>query len=108
LNELGQKYQDQGFVILGVNVDAMHEDVQEEKRSLNSVRRFLVRHRVTWTNLINGRGAADFAAAYGVGEIPANFLIGRDGQVIAVEQFGDALERAVVGALGDAARGLSR
>ena len=78
----------------------MHEDVQEMKKALPAVRRFLVRHRVTWTNLLNGQGAADFAAAYGVEEIPANFLIGRDGKVVAVEQSGDALERAVVDALG--------
>ena len=101
LNELARKYHDRGFVILGVNVDAMHEDVQEMKKALPAVRRFLVRHRVTWTNLLNGQGAADFASAYGVEEIPANFLIGRDGKIVAVEQSGDALERAVVDALGN-------
>ena len=96
LSELARKYHDRGFVILGVNVDAMHEDVQEMKKALPTVRRFLVRHRVTWTDLLNGQGTADVAAAYGVEEIPANFLIGRDGKVVAVEQSGDALERAVV------------
>jgi thiol-disulfide isomerase/thioredoxin len=105
LNELARKYHDRGFVLLGINVDAMHEDLKDEKRALAAVRRFLVRHRVTWTNLLNGRGDADFAAAYGVEEIPANFLIGRDGTVVAVEQSGDALEPAIVGALGDPAAG---
>lgn len=100
LDELERKYRDRGLVILGVNVDAMHEDAQDEKRVLNAVRRFLVRHRVTWTNLLNGRDAADFAAAFGVEEIPANFLVGRDGKVVAVEQSGAALERAIVEALG--------
>jgi thiol-disulfide isomerase/thioredoxin len=100
LEELERKYRDRGLVILGINVDAMHEDVQDEKRALAAVRRFLVRHRVTWTNLLNGQGAADLAAAYGVEEIPANFLIGRDGKVVAVEQSGEALERAIVEALG--------
>jgi thiol-disulfide isomerase/thioredoxin len=108
LNELALKYHDRGFVILGINVDAMHEDVKETKVAMAAVRRFLVKHRVTWTNLLNGQGAGDFAAAYGVEEIPANFLIGRDGKVLAVEQSGDALERAVVGALGDPAGGRSK
>ena len=101
LNELARKYHDRGFVILGVNVDAMHEDVKEIKTVLPVVRRFLVKHRVTWMSLLNGQGTADFAAAYGVEEIPANFLIDRDGKVVAVEQSGDALERAVVDALGN-------
>ena len=41
-------------------------------------------------------GGADIAAAYGVEEIPANFLIDRDGKIIALEQTGEALERAIV------------
>lgn len=101
LEELERKYHDRGLVILGINVDAMHEDVKDAKAAMSAVRRFLVRHRVTWTNVLNGEGAADFAKVYGVEEIPANFLVGRDGQIVAVEQSGEALERAVTGALGD-------
>ena len=81
----------------------MHEDVKEMKVATAAVRRFLVKHRVTWTNILNGHGPNDLAAAYGVEEIPANFLIGRDGKVVAVEQSGEALERAVVGAIEDGA-----
>ncbi len=102
---MDRKYRDRGLVILGINVNAMHEDVKEAKAALPAVRRFLVRHGVTWTNLLSGDGAADFAKAYGVEEIPANFLIGRDGNVVAVEQSGEALERAVIEALGDTAAG---
>jgi thiol-disulfide isomerase/thioredoxin len=108
LEELERKYRDRGLVILGINVDAMHEDVQDEKRAMAAVRRFLVRHRVTWTNLLSGGGTADFAAAYGVEEIPANFLIGRDGKIVAVEQSGEALERAIVEALGHPAEERAR
>jgi len=100
LSEMAQKYHDKGFVILGINVDAMHEDVQEAKKALPVVRRFLVRHRVTWTNLLNGQGTGDFAAAYRVEQIPANFLVGRDGRIVAVEQSGEMLEQAVIRALG--------
>jgi thiol-disulfide isomerase/thioredoxin len=100
LDAMAQKYRDRGFVILGVNVDAMHEDVQEASKALPLVRRFLVRHRVTWTNLLNGQGASDFAAAYRVEQIPANFLVDRAGRIVAVEQSGERLEQAVVRALG--------
>ena len=100
MSALERKYRDRGFVILGVNVDAMHEDVKEAKTALITVRRFLVEHRVTWTNMLNGKGTTDFASAYGVEQIPANFLISRDGRIIAEEQSGEMLERAVRDALG--------
>ena len=99
LKALSQKYQDRGFVILGVNVDAMHEDIKETDTAMQQVRRFLVRHRVGWINLQSGKGASDFAAAYRVEQIPASFLVGRDGSVVAVDQHGEMLERAVVSAL---------
>jgi thiol-disulfide isomerase/thioredoxin len=99
LSALAQKHQDRGFVILGVNVDAMHEDVKEAKTALMVVRRFLVKHRIPWTNLMSGQDKADFAAAYQVEQIPANFLVGRDGKIVAVEQSGEMLERAIVNAL---------
>jgi thiol-disulfide isomerase/thioredoxin len=38
-------------------------------------------NNVRWPNLINGSGTSDYAKAYGVTEIPANVLIGRDGNV---------------------------
>ena len=101
LNALAEKYRERGFEILGVNVDAKHEDVGDAKTALMVVRRFLVSYNVTWTNLMNGDGPVDFAKAFGVEEIPANFLIDRDGKVTALELTDDALERAVAKALGD-------
>jgi thiol-disulfide isomerase/thioredoxin len=99
LDALVQKYGKRGLVIVGVNVDALHENVKETRAALPIVRRFLVNHKVTWPNLQSGQATGDLAAAYRVEQIPANFLIGRDGKVIAVEQSGDALEQAVKKAL---------
>ena len=79
----------------------MNEDVKDMKMALPVVRRFLIKHGVSWTNLLNGQGAGDFATAYGVEEIPASFLIDRGGKIIAVDQSGDELERAIVAALGN-------
>lgn len=80
-------------MILGVNVDAMHEDAKDDRITLQSVRRFLLKHRVAWPNLLNGRGATNFAQAYGVEHIPANLLVGRDGKVVALEKSGEMLEK---------------
>jgi thiol-disulfide isomerase/thioredoxin len=103
LNALAERYRDRGFEVLGVNVDALHEDVKGAEAALPVVRRFLVEHSVPWTCLLNGTGPGDVTKAYGVSEIPANFLIDRDGKVTALELSGDGLERAVVRALGGGA-----
>jgi thiol-disulfide isomerase/thioredoxin len=99
LDALAEKFHGQRFEILAVNVDAMHDDAKDDKAVLQDVRRFLVKHRVTWLNMLNGRGSGDFAAAYHVEQIPANFLVGRDGKIVAFDQSGEMLERAVEHAL---------
>ena len=108
LNGLAEKYRDRGFEILGVNVDALHEDVKDVKTALPVVRRFLVERGSSWTCLLSGTGPDAITKAYGVSEIPANFLIDRDGRVIALELTGPALEQAVVRALGGDTKGRSR
>ena len=84
---------------MGINVDAMHEDVKDPKTAVTAVRRFLVSENVAWTNVLNRTGANDLTTAYGVEDIPANFLIGRDGKIIALELSGDGLYRSVSQAL---------
>lgn len=103
LSALAEKFHDRGFEVMGINVDAMHEDVKDPKPALTAVRRFLVSQNISWTNLLNRAGADDFTKAYGVEDIPANFLIGRDGKVIALELSGNGLERSVSQALGSGA-----
>jgi hypothetical protein len=104
LAALAEKYRDRGFEILGVNVDNKQENAKDPKALLATVRLFLVTHGATWTNLLNGNGPADAAKAYGVAEIPANFLVGRDGKVIALELSDDGLDRAIGRALGAEAK----
>jgi peroxiredoxin len=100
LNALAQKYHRQGFVILGVNLDARHPDVKDGTTAPSTACQFPVIHGVTWIYLLDGQRTDNVLTAYAVEEIPANFLIGRDGRIVAVEQSGDALERAVVRAVG--------
>ena len=95
LKRLAATYGDRDFAILGVNVDAMHEDVKETARALPVVRRFLAHHEVTWTTLLDAQGPGSFTKLYGVKDIPATFLVGRDGTIVALELRGDALEKQV-------------
>jgi len=74
--------------------------VREQAKALPVVRRFLIDFRVNWPNVMNGTGGEDFAKAYGVSEIPANFLVDRDGKISRVELSGEDLEKAVAEAVG--------
>jgi peroxiredoxin len=99
LDALAQKYHRRGFVILGVNFEEKHRDVKNAKTALPTARQVLVRHTASWINLLDCQRTENITKAYGVEEIPANVLIGRDGRIVAMEQSGDDLERAVVRAL---------
>jgi peroxiredoxin len=93
-------YHTRGFRILGVNLDTASEATKGSAAVLPNVRRFLIDHNVPWPNVINGAGAQDFAKAYGVAEIPANVLVGRDGNIIELDLARSNLEKAVARALG--------
>jgi len=98
---LYDRYHAKGFEILGVNLDAGRQGTRDAARTQAAVRQFLLQYRIPWANVPNGTGAADFAKAYGVSDLPTNFLIDRDGKVLQVEQSGAALEKAIGGALGE-------
>jgi thiol-disulfide isomerase/thioredoxin len=102
--ELALTRRDQGFTIIGVNLDALALDPsgkRSDPRQIRStVRSFLLDHRASWPNVF-GDDAEAIAKAYGVTELPASFLIGRDGVIAQMEQSGDALTQAIARALGD-------
>ena len=91
---LWKKYQDKGLVIVGLNVwergdraarEAAHRKVMDELG-------------ITYPQLVDStRTATD---TYGVLGIPQIMLIGRDGTILARDLRGDAIEEAVVKALG--------
>ncbi len=99
LNALHEKYKDQGFEVIGVNLDSLREGAGDANRVLASVRRFLIDHGVAWPSILNGTGGSDLARAYGVTDIPANFLIGRDGTILGFELSDQPLVKAVAAAV---------
>jgi peroxiredoxin len=72
LQSLYAKYRDQGLVVLGVNVS----DDREITRT------FLHEQGVTFPNILDASPAAVYSRDYGVGTIPVNYLINRDGIVV--------------------------
>ena len=96
---LSEEFKDKDFVILGVNLDAQRQDVGSTANALPTVRKFLLNFRAGWTNLVADPKGTDPTKAYGVEEIPANFLIGRDGKIIKLELSGETLRKAVAEAV---------
>ncbi len=90
-----EAHRDQGFRVLGINLDVLQDGGQDVETVLPNIRRFLIDHNVSWPNLINGQGDRDYAKAFGITEIPANVLIGRDGKVIHLDLTRSNLEQIV-------------
>ena len=94
LKDLRSRYKERGFEILGVNVDAAREGQDDSEGVQSTVRRFLVKYGADWPNIMEKSGG-DAIKAYGVKEIPATFLVDREGKIIQVERTGEDLERVV-------------
>jgi thiol-disulfide isomerase/thioredoxin len=100
-NLVADRYASKGLVVLGLNEDAQGEGAAAKLDQIRSlVSRYLIDHRVSWPNLIDVPGDKAVAAAYGVTDIPANFLVGTDGTIIGFELSGTDLDRAITNALG--------
>ena len=94
------KHKAAGFRVVGVDLDAEQEGGLESSAVTSTVRRFVIDHNVRWPTLVDAPGPKSIAKAYGVTELPANFLIGRDGTIARLDLAADTLEPAVAAALG--------
>jgi thiol-disulfide isomerase/thioredoxin len=101
LHQIDKVYHDKGLQIVGVNLDTLQEDHADPSTVMADVKRFLVEHNVPFPNLINGTGPADYAKAFGVTDIPANFLIGRHGTIMNVDVTPANIDAALKSALGE-------
>jgi len=95
LEEVEHTYHDKGLRVVGIDVDTMQNGGQKPEAVLPNVRRFLLDYNVPWPTLLNGVGDRDYAMAYGISDIPANVLIGRDGTVVQIDLSRRNLEEVV-------------
>ncbi len=85
-----QKHHAQGFDIIGVSLD------QDKTQLL----KFIKDQNMTWPQFFDGQGWANkLAVKYGIEAIPATFLLDGEGKIIGKNLRGEALEKAVAGAL---------
>jgi thiol-disulfide isomerase/thioredoxin len=85
LQQVAASYGGKGLQIVGINLDVSQDGGSKLETVLPNIRHFVLDNNVTWPTLINGQGDKDYASAYGVTEIPANVLIGKDGTITQID-----------------------
>ncbi len=81
-----EKYHDQGFEVIGISLD-------KDKAKLE---KFIKDRKMPWPQSFDGKGwGTDLAVKYGIKSVPATFLIGPDGTVVATNLHGDHLVKMV-------------
>jgi thiol-disulfide isomerase/thioredoxin len=100
LRQAYDRFHPQGLEIVSVNLDLMQDGAPAPESLLPNIRRFVFDYNVSWPTLVNRPADGDVARAYGVVEIPANVLIGRDGSVAAIDLTRKNFDATVSKALG--------
>jgi peroxiredoxin len=100
LRDVERAYKSRGLQTVGINVDSLSAGDQKAGSVLPNVRRFLLDYDVTWPTLMNGQGDKDYAGAYGVSEIPANVLVGKDGTIVHIDLVRKNLEPTIARVIG--------
>lgn len=97
LNTMHEKYKDDGFAVVGVNVDSLRQAGGKPDDVMALIRRYLIDHQANFPSII----AKDpsLPTAFGVEEIPANFLIDRNGNIVQFELNEGGMQAAVEAAL---------
>lgn len=81
---LYKKYKSKGLEIYGLSID------EEKNRWLSAVKK----DKLGWPQVVDNKGwDAPSALTYGVEAIPANFLLDKDGKIIAIDLEGQELEK---------------
>lgn len=85
LEEAYQKYRKKGFEIYQVSVD------KDRQPWLNAIRT----DKLTWTNVGDMNGSIQAVMHYNIQSVPYNYLLDRDGAIVAQNLTGPALDRTL-------------
>jgi len=96
VKEAYQKFHERGLEIIGISLDG----------DINQCKKFVQDNGMAWRHIADGKKwDARLARQFGINAIPAAFLVGRDGKIVAVKPRGPELLRAIEKALGDVQAG---
>ena len=85
-----ETYKDKGFEVVGISLD---EDKAE-------VVKFIADNKMPWPQFVDGKGwENELAQRFGIRSIPATFLVGKGGRIVASNLRGPDLEAAIEKAL---------
>jgi len=85
-----EKYHGKGFEVVGISLD-------EDKAA---VEKFVVDNKMPWSQYFDGKGwENELAQRFGISGIPATFLVGKGGKIVASNLHGPELEKAIEEAL---------
>src|SRR5262249_33548231 len=79
------RYRDSGFEVVGVSLDETRAAVVDFTRT----------RKIPWRQIHNASSGGDLVEAFGVGSIPATFLIDPQGTIIRLELRGPVLEKVL-------------
>ena len=90
IKQIYDTYKDEGFDIIGINLDDEEVILQNYVKANN----------IPWRQIFDqGAGTDSLALQYGIGDIPEMWLIDREGRLITHKARGADLERLVAGAV---------
>ncbi len=90
LRKLQEKYADDGFRIVGINLD------ETEDMDLERLKQWLADKKVTWPQIREGNGwDSELVKALAIEEIPFTVLVDSEGKVLTVDAHDERLRRAV-------------
>lgn len=92
---ISQDYEAKGLRVIAINVDAMQDGGVSDETVAPQLRRYVLDHNLTWPVLMNHPGKQDYAGMFGVNEIPASVMIGKDGKVAHLDLHRNNLEQKV-------------
>jgi thiol-disulfide isomerase/thioredoxin len=86
-----EAYKDKGFEVIGISLD-------EDKAA---VEKFIADNKMPWPQYVDGKGwENELAQHFGIRSIPATFLVGKGGKIVASNLRGPDLEAEIKKALG--------
>jgi len=87
-----EAFHEKGFEIVGISLD-------EDREALEG---FVKENEMGWPQYFDGKGwENELSQRFGIRGIPATFLVGKDGKIVAANLRGNELEEAISAALSD-------
>ena len=81
-----ERYHDEGFEVIGISLDENREELEA----------FLEAYEIPWPQYFDAKGGEnELAQRFGIRKIPATFLVGKGGRIVAADLHGDELVAAI-------------